>query len=62
MSEHQTKNTVSATYWCAKCHRPTEHRVDSGRKGPCLVCLGKPLPPRPEKPREEQISLFGGAQ
>ncbi|HEX5236135.1 MAG TPA: hypothetical protein VFW25_12490 [Silvibacterium sp.] len=31
--EHYTKNTVSASYWCAKCGKPTLHRVDSGRAG-----------------------------
>lgn len=41
MPEHYTKNTVSATVWCNVCVRATEHRVDDGRRGPCMVCLGK---------------------
>jgi hypothetical protein len=35
---HLSKNTVSETYHCNKCGRSTPHRVDDGRKGPCLVC------------------------
>lgn len=41
MPEHYTKNTVSASAWCNKCGRATQHRIDSGRRGSCLVCLGK---------------------
>ena len=36
MTEHYTRNTESVTAWCNKCQRVTEHRVDGGRKGPCL--------------------------
>lgn len=36
MSEHYTRNTTEATAWCNKCNRMTQHRVDSGRRGPCL--------------------------
>jgi hypothetical protein len=39
MPEHFTRNTVEASFWCAKCGGPTPHRVDSGRRGPCLLCL-----------------------
>ena len=39
MTEHYTRNTVQISAWCAKCRRETMHRVDSGRKGPCLECL-----------------------
>lgn len=41
MSEHYTKNTVEVSVYCAKCGKDTEHRVDGGRRGPCLVCLRK---------------------
>jgi hypothetical protein len=66
MPEHYTKNTVSATYWCAKCGKPTLHRVDGGRRGPCLPCLEKPLPhstslragSQVAKPEELQGDLF----
>jgi ribosomal protein L44E len=40
MPEHYTKNTLECTAWCGKCHRQTQHRVDNGRRGPCLECLG----------------------
>lgn len=36
MAEHYTRNTESATAWCNRCQRMTTHRVDGGRKGPCL--------------------------
>lgn len=36
MAEHYTKNTEECTAWCAKCQRHTQHRVDGGRRGPCI--------------------------
>lgn len=36
MPEHYTKNTLECTAWCAKCQRNTQHRVDGGRRGPCI--------------------------
>lgn len=39
MSEHYTRNTVSVSAWCPKCRRQTMHRVDEGRRGPCLDCI-----------------------
>ena len=39
MSEHFTKNTLEITAYCARCAKQTQHRVDGGRKGPCLDCL-----------------------
>lgn len=36
MPEHYTKNTLECTVWCAKCQRMTQHRVDGGRRGPCI--------------------------
>lgn len=50
MPHHFTKNTVEAKFWCDPCGRETIHRVDDGRRGPCLVCLEK---------REKQVSLPG---
>jgi len=53
MSEHYTRNTATATDWCAKCGRNTEHRVDAGRKGPCID-PGHPAPvPRAQIPKLE---------
>ena len=36
MPEHFTKNTLGCTAWCARCDRMTQHRVDGGRRGPCI--------------------------
>jgi hypothetical protein len=41
MPHHFTKATVEASFWCNPCARDTMHRVDDGRRGPCLVCLEK---------------------
>jgi hypothetical protein len=46
MSEHYPKNTISAAVWCNKCGKETEHRIDDGRRGPCLVCMAKPVEAR----------------
>jgi hypothetical protein len=65
MSEHYTKNTESATAWCPRCGRNTEHRVDSGRKGPCIdpahpvPMVRAQIPPLDLPKPPEQKSLFG---
>lgn len=61
MPEHFTKRTVMARFWCLKCGQPTMHRVDSGRRGPCLVCLEKLKPGevRGSKPEDFQMEMFG---
>jgi hypothetical protein len=41
MTEHFTRNTVSAAFYCGKCGKPTQHRIDDRRKGPCLECLAR---------------------
>lgn len=41
MSEHYSKQTVSISAFCLKCNKTTEHRVDDGRKGPCMRCIEK---------------------
>lgn len=43
MPEHYTKNTLECTAWCSTCQRMTQHRVDGGRRGPCLECANKAL-------------------
>lgn len=58
MPEHYTKATVSATFWCAKCGKPTLHRVDAGRRGPCLDCLERPRAEKRPHPAR-QMGLFG---
>lgn len=49
MAEHYTRNTESVTAWCNKCQRFTEHRVDNGRKGPCME-HETPVKPKPQTP------------
>jgi hypothetical protein len=60
MPEHFTKSTVEATVWCAPCGKPTPHRIDDGRRGPCLVCLEKrgEVKAAPAPPAAEQGNLF----
>lgn len=52
MTEHYTRNTEEATAWCKKCQRFTQHRVDGGRKGPCID------PQHPQPPVKAQIPKF----
>jgi hypothetical protein len=59
MSEHYPKGAAWVKVWCKKCNKETAHRVDDGRRGPCLVCLEKLAsrpPPQPKPP--EQGNLF----
>lgn len=61
MTQHFTHNTVSATFYCGKCGKPTAHRIDSGRKGPCLECMAKYDAAQLGKPKpeaEKQQELF----
>lgn len=39
--EHYTKNTLEVTAYCNPCGKMTQHRVDDGRRGPCLECIKK---------------------
>ncbi len=41
MTQHFTRNTVSAAFYCPKCGKQTQHRIDDGRKGPCLDCIAR---------------------
>ena len=41
MPEHFTRSTVSAAFWCGKCQKSTQHRIDDARKGPCLECIAR---------------------
>jgi hypothetical protein len=45
--ERFNKRTVEASVWCLKCGGETMHRIDNGRRGPCLVCLKRPTTLRP---------------
>jgi|SRR5215475_12268966 len=40
-NQHYTKSTVQAKLYCRKCGDWTMHRVDGGRKGPCLKCMAR---------------------
>lgn len=64
MTQHFTRNTVSAEFYCPKCKKMTQHRIDAGRKGPCLDCIQR-LEDEHNKPKQaeffpppEQIKLF----
>jgi hypothetical protein len=41
MTQHFTRSTISAECYCAKCGKPTQHRIDGVRKGPCLECIAR---------------------
>jgi hypothetical protein len=41
MTQHFTRNTISAALWCGKCQKITQHRIDDRRKGPCLECIAR---------------------
>jgi len=63
MKEHYTKNTIEVHAWCKKCQKRTFHRVDDGRKGPCLDCIKRleaisknfAVRPKPEAPKQERL-------
>jgi hypothetical protein len=62
MPEHFSGNTVSAAFWCGKCQRTTQHRIDGHRKGPCLECIAKLENQHGEVPKiemEQQMEIFG---
>ena len=61
MTEHYTKNTVSAPAWCRKCYKLTRHRVEDGLLGACEVCLARlwgDKPPEPLPAAATQGDLF----
>jgi len=39
MSQHYTRNTVSAAAYCPTCKRSTQHQVHDRRIGPCTECI-----------------------
>ena len=61
MTQHFTRSTVSASFFCGKCGRMTMHRIDGGRKGPCLECIARldaEHAAKPAAPAEVQQDLF----
>jgi hypothetical protein len=63
MPEHYPKSVVEAQCWCDVCWRLTPHRIDDGRRGPCLIDHHPVKHPetckRPE-PEPAQQELFEG--
>ena len=57
---HFQKNVVEASFWCNSCGKSTPHRIDDGRRGPCLSSVhgrqAKLLDPTP--PPAEQTEMF----
>lgn len=63
MPHHFQKNTMSASFWCNLCGKDTEHRIDDGRRGPCLnPGHGKRVEKTPEPPIEQLDLLSFTAQ
>ena len=61
MTQHFTRNTVSASHWCGKCGKSTQHRIDDKRLGPCLECIAKLEAQHANAPKveaEKQQELF----
>jgi len=54
MPEHFTRNTVSASFFCGKCNKFTQHRIDDARKGPCLECIARLEKAHDEKQNEPE--------
>lgn len=59
MTQHFTRNTVSATFYCNKCKRPTPHRIDDRRRGPCLSCIAR-LTAESEERKQQPIPVQEG--
>lgn len=55
MPEHFTRNTTEALIWCNKCQRNTVHRIDDGRRGPCLEHETPIKPKKPEPPKSGNL-------
>lgn len=55
---HFTKSTVSASFYCPTCNKDTEHRIDDGRRGPCLNPDHRKETAKEETPAQaEQLDL-----
>jgi len=54
MTQHFTRNTVSAAFYCGKCGKVTQHRIDGVRKGPCIECMEKLEKQHAEKKEPEK--------
>jgi hypothetical protein len=59
--QHHTRATVSASRYCAKCKRMTQHRIDDRRFGSCLDCMARleqEAQARAAAPKQEE--MFSG--
>jgi hypothetical protein len=54
MTQHYTRNTVSASAWCNKCGKQTQHTVSDRRLGYCIPCYERPLPKQEPKAAPER--------
>jgi hypothetical protein len=66
MTQHFSRSTVSAAFYCSKCGKFTQHRIDhertgAGRKGPCLLCIEKLEALHKDAVKSQQRNLFGEA-
>ena len=64
MGQHYTRGTVSASGWCPKCRKQTQHRIDDRRMGPCLECIDRLADQAPAAVAEAapQPGLFDGLE
>jgi ribosomal protein L44E len=60
MSEHYTLGTVSASAYCAKCGKFTQHRVDNRRRGPCIACMDREAIDATRRKLEAPRAVQGG--
>lgn len=61
MTQHFSKNTVSASFYCNKCRKFTQHKISDGRKSHCLECavkLDQLCAERKREPQAVQEGLF----
>lgn len=58
MTQHYTRRTVSASAYCRKCGKQTQHRIDDRRKGPCLECIARLDQQHAAKAKPAQQELF----
>lgn len=56
MPQHYPKDTVAVQVWCNPCHKETMHRVDAGRRGPCLECMAKREQEAKDRPKPAPVA------
>jgi ribosomal protein L44E len=54
MTQHYQRNTTEVMAFCPTCGRNTMHRVDSGRRGPCLEDHRQGMSVKQQKQKEKQ--------